>query len=94
MRNRNDDAEFPRLDVFADMTEDVLAELGTGSVAYIRKLKAKDMKALFPQMPPVQDSTLLWVLLNANGTPILLSDSREAAVANAFEQDLKMVSVH
>ncbi|MEP0452136.1 MAG: DUF1150 family protein [Roseibium sp.] len=52
------------------------------------------MAALFPEVPPIQDSTTLWALLNADGTPILLADSREAALANAFEHDLEMVSVH
>jgi hypothetical protein len=30
----------------------------------------------------------------ADGTPIMLTDSREAAVANAMSQQLEMVSVH
>ena len=30
----------------------------------------------------------------ADGTPIMLTDSREAAVANAWSQELEAVSVH
>jgi hypothetical protein len=30
----------------------------------------------------------------ANGTPILLSDRRDSAVAGAFENDLTPVAVH
>ena len=30
----------------------------------------------------------------ADGTPIMLTDSREAAVANAWSQELETVSVH
>jgi len=30
----------------------------------------------------------------ANGTPIMLTDSREAALANAWRQELEAVSVH
>jgi hypothetical protein len=36
----------------------------------------------------------LWALLGADGTPIMLSDSREAVVLNAHENDLETVSLH
>lgn len=76
------------------MSADELSELGTGDVAYVRALKARDLKVMFPDVPPLQDHMTLYALLNADGTPILLADSREAAIANAFEQDLTMVSLN
>ena len=36
----------------------------------------------------------LFVLHAADGTPIMLTDSREAAVANAWSHELETVSVH
>ena len=36
----------------------------------------------------------LFALLSADGTPIMLTDTREAAVANAWDNELEMVSVH
>jgi hypothetical protein len=36
----------------------------------------------------------LFSLHAADGTPIMLTDSREAAVANAWSQELEAVSVH
>jgi hypothetical protein len=44
-----------------------------------------------PQIPPGQT---LFALHAADGTPIMLTDSREAAVANAWSQELETVSVH
>ena len=38
--------------------------------------------------------TLLYALHAADGTPILLTDSREAAIANAWRQELETVSLH
>ncbi|MBO0346525.1 DUF1150 domain-containing protein [Roseibium sp. CAU 1637] len=76
------------------MSEDVLAELGAGTIAYIRKLNPEDMGTLFPDMPDTAHVTSLWALLNADGTPIVVADSREAALANAFEYELEMASVH
>jgi hypothetical protein len=33
-------------------------------------------------------------LLGADGTPIIVTDSRDAAVANAMQNELEMVSLH
>ncbi|WP_299809521.1 DUF1150 domain-containing protein [uncultured Roseibium sp.] len=76
------------------MSVDELTELGTGDIAYIKPIKARDLKEMFPDVPPLHDNMTLYALLNADGTPILLADSREAAVANAFEADLLMASLH
>ncbi|MTI42082.1 hypothetical protein JM93_02400 [Roseibium hamelinense] len=80
--------------VHVTISKDDLSELGTGTVGYIRAVKASELSALFPEIPPIEDNVTLWALLNADGTPILVADSREAALANAFEQELKMASVH
>jgi hypothetical protein len=48
----------------------------------------------FPQAPQLAAGTLLYALHAADGTPIMLTDSREAAVANAWSQELETVSVH
>ncbi|MCX2724319.1 DUF1150 domain-containing protein [Roseibium salinum] len=76
------------------MSVDELSELGTGDIAYIKQIKARDLKEMFPDVPPLHDNMTLYALLNADGTPILLADSREAAIANAFEADLEMASLH
>jgi hypothetical protein len=36
----------------------------------------------------------LWALLSAAGRPIMLTDTKAAAIANAQEHDLETVSVH
>jgi hypothetical protein len=51
---------------------------------------------LFPQadVPQMAPGQTLFALHAADGTPIMLTDSREAAVANAWSQELETVSVH
>jgi hypothetical protein len=46
------------------------------------------------QVPEIQPGLKLFALHGADGTPIMLTDSREAAIANAMSQQLEMVSVH
>jgi hypothetical protein len=76
------------------MTPETLAGLGGGRIAYIRPLNPSEAKNLFPQMPSVAADLELWALLGADGTPIMLADSREAVIMNAHENDLETVSRH
>lgn len=71
-----------------------LADLGSGRVAYVRPLKSEEVPSLFPQAPNMAAGLQLFALLGADGTPILLTDTKEAALANAWQNDLVTVSVH
>jgi len=78
----------------AKMSKDALIRLGTGEVAYMKKVHAQDLARLFPDVPPVDNEIQLYALLNADGSPIALADSQQAVLENAFENELQMVSVH
>jgi hypothetical protein len=76
------------------MTPESLAGLGGGRIAYLRPMRSDEVKTLFPDVPPIAPGLDLWALLAADGTPIMLADSREALVMNAHENDLETVSLH
>jgi hypothetical protein len=71
-----------------------LATLGEGHIAYVKQIRSEDVPGLFPQAPKIAPGLKLFALHAADGTPILLTDSREAAVANAWSHELQAVSVH
>ena len=73
---------------------ETLASLGEGQIAYVKQIRSEDVPDLFPQAPSVAPGLKLFALHAADGTPILLTDSREAAVANAWSNELQTVSVH
>lgn len=77
-----------------NLSPENLAAIGTGHITYIKALRSEDVARIFPQAPALQPGLDLFALLAADGTPILLTDSREAAVANAAEHDMVTVSVH
>jgi hypothetical protein len=79
-------------DVFFDQAD--LAALGVGEVAYVKPILSDDVNRLFPQAPQVQAGLQLFALLSASGEPIMLTDSRDVAVANAWAHDLETVSLH
>ena len=70
------------------------ATLGEGQVAYVKPMQSDEVQRLFPQAPTMAPGLQLFALLSASGEPILLADSRDAAVANAWAHDLETVAVH
>jgi hypothetical protein len=60
----------------------------------VKPVRSEDVKALFPQAPKLAPGMQFFALHAADGTPILLTDSRESAIAGAREQELDTVSVH
>jgi hypothetical protein len=77
-----------------NITPEALAAMGGGRIAYIKPIRSEDVPALFPQVPQIAPGMQLFALHAADGTPMMLTDSREAAVANAWSQELETVSVH
>ncbi len=78
----------------ATITPDALAHLGDGRIAYVKTILSEDVRKLFPQAPQIAPGIKLFALHAADGTPIMLTDTREAAIANAWSQELETVSVH
>ncbi len=76
------------------MSPEALAVLGGGKIAYVKTIRSEDVQTLFPQAPEMQPGLKLFALHAADGTPIMLTDSREAAIANAWSHELETVSVH
>ncbi|MFY9894081.1 MAG: DUF1150 domain-containing protein [Xanthobacteraceae bacterium] len=77
-----------------EISPEALAHLGDGQIAYVKTIRSEDVHTLFPQVPDIQPGLKLFALHAADGTPIMLTDSREAAIANAVSQQLETVSVH
>ena len=76
------------------MTEQAFSVLGGGKVAYVKPIRSEDVHTLYPQAPALEPGMKLFALHAADGTPILVTDSREAAIANAMTHELETVSVH
>ena len=76
------------------VSTEALAHLGEGHIAYVKQVRSEDVPDLFPQAPKIAPGLKLFALHAADGTPIMLTDSREAAVANAWSNELQAVSVH
>jgi hypothetical protein len=77
-----------------DVSPEALAHLGEGHIAYVTQIRSEDVPGLFPQAPDLAPGMKLYALHAADGTPIMLTDSREAAIANAWSNELQAVSVH
>jgi hypothetical protein len=76
------------------MTPQQFSILGGGRIAYVKPVRSEDVHTLYPQAPEMQAGLKLFALHAADGTPIIVTDSREAAIASAFTNELEPVSVH
>jgi hypothetical protein len=76
------------------ITQDALAHLGDGRLAYVKPIRSEDVASMFPQAPQIAPGLTLFALHAADGTPIMLTDTRESALASAWSNELEAVSVH
>jgi hypothetical protein len=75
------------------LSSEAFAGFGGGKIAYLKAVRSEDVNALFPEAQ-LAPGLKLFALHAADGTPILVTDSREAALANASDHQLETVSVH
>jgi len=88
--NRHDDKAAERIHI----TEEMLARIGGGQIAYVKPIMSDVLKSIFPDAPEMAPGIELFMLSGADGTPIMLTDSQESALAGAKEHELETVSLH
>lgn len=76
------------------MSEVELARLGGGQVAYIKVMTSEEALAMFPAIEDVPRGIMLFSLHSADGTPIALTDTRNAALSHAMEGELEIASLN
>lgn len=89
MRRRRPTARLEPL-----MSEVELARLGGGHIAYIREMSSDEARRMFPSVQGLPSGINLFALHGADGTPIALTDSRQAAVGHAIDGELEVASIH
>lgn len=75
-------------------TLEALAAMGEGELAYIRSFRAAELRQLFPQTAELHPAVQLYALFGADGTPLMLADSRDAIISGAWQNDLSMATLH
>ena len=76
------------------MSQRELAVLGGGEVAYIRALTTDEAMKLYPAVKGLPRGISVFALHAADGTPIALTDSRQAAIGHARGDKLEIASLH
>ena len=80
------------------MSEQELAVLGGDEIAYVKEISSQAANRIIRNaggnMADYPVAQQLFALHAADGTPIAIADTRESALASAFENDLMTVSVN
>jgi hypothetical protein len=87
MNTNNDKEAF-------EVSPEELAQIGNGALSYIREIEGRDVIRLVGPQARVKPDAKLFCLFNANGSPISISGTREAAVVSAGEHELVPISLH
>lgn len=89
VKARGEDSSIARV-----MSPEDLANLGGGVVAYIKTMTADEAKRMFPAVEGLPQGINLYSLHAADGTPIALTDTMQAAVGHAIGDELQIQSLH
>jgi hypothetical protein len=76
------------------MSQRELAQLGGGQVAYIKELSSDEASRMYPAIEGLPKGINLYALQAADGTPIALTDTLQAAIGHAMGDELEIASVH
>jgi len=94
--NSKSTARSPKFDhvIAPAMSEFDLARLGGGEVAYIKTLTSDEALQMFPMIEGLPKGIPLFSLHAADGTPIALTDTLQAAIGHAHEDELAIAPLN
>ena len=76
------------------MSDEEFADLGSGQWAYIKPLTSEEAQIAFPSVEDLPEGVDLFVLLAADGTPIVLTDDEDTAISHAMGDELELAPLH
>lgn len=71
-----------------------LLAMGDGETAYLRKFRAGELRTMFPQTAELHPSVELFALFGADGTPLILADTKDAVLTGAWDHKLSLSALH
>ena len=83
-----------RNDKWIALSDSDFAALGGGHIAYVREIGPEIAASLIGRPVTASPGTHIYAVYSADGSPIAITDSRDAAIANAVEHELMPMSVH
>ena len=76
------------------MSPEAFALLGAGRLAYVRAVRSEDVAVLHAEAPSLAPGEIVFVLHDADGSPLVIAETLEAAIADAVRHQRDTVSVH
>src|SRR5262245_25029823 len=78
----------------SSLSPEMRATLRESRCAYIKSIRSEQVAFLSAEAPVLAPGYRVFVVHAADGTPILLADSHEAAMAGAANQQIEIVSLN
>jgi len=79
---------------FADLDQQTFAQMGNNAIAYMRKITSEDIYEKFPHVKDVNAGKVFWAMFAADGSLLVLADSRSDLTDSAFYSDLTAIRLN
>ena len=79
------------------LSAESLRNLGIGEIAFVKLLDISEVRELVPEgqaIPRFLESARIWGLFGADGMPIMMSNSKQAAESGARHHNLELVQIN
>ena len=90
----NKSANTEKIVIAPILSEGELAALGDGHIAYVKEMTSDQAIEMFPSVDDLPRGLSLYALHAADGTPIALTDTLQAAIGHAIEDELEVRALH
>lgn len=70
------------------------AALGAKSVVFQREISAEDLETLIPNTPIPSEATMFYLVVSADGSPVLVTDTFDAVEDWLDDSDADLALVH
>lgn len=68
--------------------------MGLGHFGYVKEISLEEAIKISPEILGLPEGLKLYALHDADGSPMTITDSKDAAIVSAFENDLHPLSLH
>lgn len=97
MQNKLDDklVENEKIDAaLRSLSPAEFAALGTGDVAFVRAITGRDLARLIPQADIDADDAVVQLLMAADGTPVMVTDTQSAIDDWLEDKSIVLATLH
>ncbi len=90
----NGETSSEQQNTLRQISQEDFANLGVGSVVFVRSISAADLKDFVPEAASMPDDIQFQMIVGADGTPVLITDNGQAMDDWFDQNDVELLPRH